>query len=91
MAFDDVADGLRKYRAEKDEQKRFRLLEALAPTLDPRVALMIYNPPHDLHFVEVIPRGKLLKRYYIPSGQPVDWWWGRNRDDLERRACQMPR
>jgi hypothetical protein len=38
---DEVEDGLRKYRKEKDEEKRYRLLEKLAPTKDARVAIAI--------------------------------------------------
>jgi hypothetical protein len=36
---DDVADGLRKYRKEKDKDKRSLLLGNLARTQDPRVAV----------------------------------------------------
>ena len=41
MVLDEVADGLRKYRKEKDAVKRLRLLERLATTRDPRVAIVL--------------------------------------------------
>src|SRR4051794_8005929 len=41
MAFDSVAAGLRKYRKETDEAKRIRWLERLAPSKDPRVAVVL--------------------------------------------------
>jgi hypothetical protein len=41
MVFDEVGAGLRKYRKEKDPQKRLALLEVLGATGDPRVALAL--------------------------------------------------
>ena len=35
MVFDEVADGLRRYRSEKDETKRVEWLRQLAPTRAP--------------------------------------------------------
>jgi hypothetical protein len=35
IVFDEVADGLRKYRKETDTVKRIKWLEKLAPTRDP--------------------------------------------------------
>jgi hypothetical protein len=41
MVFDEVAEGLRKYRKAKDPTKRLAWLENLAATGDPRVALAL--------------------------------------------------
>jgi hypothetical protein len=41
MVFDVVADGLRKYRKETDEEKRIKWLRNLAPSGDPRVAIAL--------------------------------------------------
>ena len=51
IVFDTVADGLRKYGKETDEQKRIDWLLRLAPSQDPRVAVVLgeavaaWNPP----------------------------------------------
>ena len=37
LVFDEVEDGLRKYRAEKDWKKRIELLKRLAPKRDKRI------------------------------------------------------
>jgi hypothetical protein len=41
MAFDEVAEGLRKYRKEKDPEKRLACLQRLGATGDPRVAVAL--------------------------------------------------
>jgi hypothetical protein len=43
LMYDQVADGLRKYREEKDEAKRAEWLRRLAPTRDPRVAVELWE------------------------------------------------
>jgi hypothetical protein len=43
MVFDEVADGLRKCREEKDPEKRIRWLEKLATTGDPRVCVALWD------------------------------------------------
>jgi hypothetical protein len=43
MAIDDVAEGLRKYRKEKDPEKRRARLQKLAATGDARVALALVD------------------------------------------------
>jgi hypothetical protein len=49
MSFDGMADGLRKYAKETDDKKPIAWLKKLAPTRDPRVALLIWEyPPNDL-------------------------------------------
>ena len=41
LVFDEVADGLRKYRKETDPEKRMERLEKLARSRDPRVAIVL--------------------------------------------------
>src|SRR5581483_11207366 len=41
MVLDEVADGLRHYRKEPDEDRRLALLTRLAPSRDPRVAIAL--------------------------------------------------
>jgi hypothetical protein len=71
MSFDAVADGLRQYRKERDEEKRIAWLRRLAPSHDPRVAVELWEM-----FAWV--RGKrtatirqvardCLAEYYVPS------------------------
>jgi hypothetical protein len=43
MTFDEVAEGLWKYRKEKDPKKRLAWLQALGATGDPRVALALVD------------------------------------------------
>jgi hypothetical protein len=43
MMFDEVADGLRQYRKEQDEEKRIAWLRRLAPSHDPRVAVELWE------------------------------------------------
>jgi hypothetical protein len=43
MAFDEVADGLRHYRKATTSLERMRLLASLAPTRDPRVAVVLWQ------------------------------------------------
>jgi hypothetical protein len=100
MVLDEVWDGLRRYRAEKEPRKRVAYLEKLAPTRDPRVAVAMgeflfwANAPEDLVSV-----GVLMARYFLP--QPVGGarikqfeaavdWWRANEADLRRRAEQLP-
>ena len=103
MVLDEVADGLRKYRKAKEPVSRIRRLEKLAPTKDPRVAVVLG---------EMLTGGErgvskpgyraagLINRYY--STYPVrgvgwdatvgtaDEWWKDNEADLRRRAKQLP-
>jgi hypothetical protein len=43
MAFDEVADGLRTYRTEKNPEKRLAWLQTIGVTRDPRVALALVD------------------------------------------------
>jgi hypothetical protein len=50
MAFlDEVRDGLREYRKEKDPQKRLAWLQTLGATGDPRVALALVDAANNKH------------------------------------------
>jgi hypothetical protein len=92
MVLDEVADGLRRYRAEKDDGRRVAWLEKLAPARDPRVALLIWEyPPDELTPSQYIGLRRLLVRYYDPCGGNLTAWWRANEADLRRRARQLPR
>jgi hypothetical protein len=43
MVLDEVFEGLRKYRREKDEGRRAEWLRRLAPSRDPRVAVELWD------------------------------------------------
>jgi hypothetical protein len=104
MVLDEVADGLRKYRAEKDTGKRIKWLEKLAPSHDPRVAVALGEEmdralgqeDHALRW----EAARLLAEFYVKGtlrfASLVDlqaaWpWWEKNEADLRRRAAQLPR
>jgi hypothetical protein len=99
MVFDTVADGLRRYRQEKDPEKRIRGLEKLAATRDPRVAVALHELANDLSETERvrIEATFLLARKFI-YGSRFDWggevhtgeWWKANEAELRRRAKQLP-
>jgi hypothetical protein len=102
MAFDTVADGLRKYHKEKDPEKHIRWLEKLAPTHDPRVAIALGeyyyhaicvgdDTYHDLTGVINTHYASHLKgNGELPVWLPVTWW-KENEADLRRRAAHLPR
>jgi hypothetical protein len=91
MDFDEVAGALRRYHREEDVAKRVVWLEKLAPTRDPRVALLIGEfPPDDIPPTRYIALRRLLVRYYVPRGERLDRWWRDNEADLRRRAMQLP-
>jgi hypothetical protein len=98
MVLDKVADGLLRYRLQTDPQKRRRWLKQLAPTKDPRVAVVLgealaYADPDYL-------AAYLLCQYYLSRDNPPSpkWaaylsaaeWWDANEADLRRRAKQLP-
>jgi hypothetical protein len=105
MVFDEVWNGLRQYRREKDSEKRIRWLERLAPTRDPRVAVLLGG---EMSVDAVVVGGvidlpaeawascRLLGRYFLPPqsdehpGPEVQAWWEKNEADLRRRAKQLP-
>jgi hypothetical protein len=103
---DEVADGLRKYRGEKDEAKRIALMVRLAATSDPRVALVLGEAldgaPPARNFANLEIPVILLAMHYVPkaagadplgglSGNDVAKWWKANAADLRRRAAQLAR
>ena len=92
MVFDQVADALRRYQRETDDDKRIAWLERLAPARDPRVALLIWEyPPDEITPSQYIGLRRLLLRYYVPRGETLKSWWQANEADLRRRAKELPR
>ena len=96
MAFDKVADGLQRYRAEKRIEYRSMWLWRVAPTLDPRVAVALGEALDDPQLRR--DGYALLGIHYISSdaiqGDTTacyDAWWKKNEADLRRRASQLPR
>lgn len=96
MVFDEVADGLRKYRKEKDPEKRIGWLEKLAPTKDPRVAMALYGLVRDrsqnidLRNEAVAIMVRYFASDYRLSLRDAYYWWEANEADLRRRAKQLP-
>jgi hypothetical protein len=97
MVFDEVADGLRKYRKETEWRKRTRWLEKLAPTRDPRVAIALVEA-HPAGSTVMVREDLLLMDYFVRGtrfhrgdSMNVDGWWEANEADLRRRAAQLPR
>ncbi len=104
LVFDEVADGLLRYRAEEDEQKRMKWLVRLAPTRDPRVAVVLgelvtaWKPNRN---PEVMEEGELaficlIKFEYDTSFshstnyyKSVLGWWKTNEVELRRRAKRL--
>jgi hypothetical protein len=102
MAFYEVADGLRKYRAEKDPERRDRWLRTLAGSRDVRVEVVL----GELREAGVADGASeaanrlgfeahcLLARHYGLMGYSdaeIRRWWADNEADLRRRASQLPR
>ncbi len=67
IVFDGVAYGLQRYQQETDTNKRIRWLEKLAPTRDPRVAVLLGS---EMDAIKITREGLasygLLERYYLP-------------------------
>ena len=103
MAFVDmVTDGLRQYRREADAGKRIKWLTKLAPTRDPRVAVVLGEAveesdarPANVYPDPGVAAHVLLHVHYIPGGSGVGRtvrdWWDMNKADLHRRARLLPR
>jgi hypothetical protein len=78
--FDEVATGLKDYRKEKDQRRRIKWLERLAPTQDLRVAVALGDvldvaPGEKGYDPELHERaGFLLASYYIPPPPPKFGW-----------------
>ena len=100
MIFDEVADGLRKYRKAKEPVSRMRWLEKLAPTRDVRVAVTLYDFWFDDTNVDFDVRKNALiiladrfatgTRFDDGKVIRVTEWWTANETDLRRRAKQLP-
>jgi hypothetical protein len=93
MAVDAVADGLLRYRRERNPERRRALLWDLAPIRDPRVAVALGEAlaSCDCPFPEV----SLLARFHLPADKrgstDAVWdWWRQNEADLRRRAKELP-
>jgi hypothetical protein len=100
MVLDQVADGLRNYRAEKDAGKRSLLMDRLAATGDPRVAVVLGELMRDEKegdgaettlgiFFACRPHSSVQCHTF--TSQQVRLWWHANEADLRRRAAQLPR
>lgn len=104
MVLDEVEDGLRRYRMEKDEEKKGDWLVRLAKTRDVRVAVLL-GEQHDLWYAAHKankPEPALgymahsfLYVFFVPdeliAAEQIDAWWKANEADLRRRAAQLPR
>jgi len=103
MVLDEVADGLLRYRKEREVGARVKLLQRLAPTRDPRVAIALAQVAVDPE-LPLGERGRqhaafFLMEHYIPRDQWVydakysvtaARWWEANEADLRRQARQQP-
>jgi hypothetical protein len=101
LIFDEVADGLRKYRKEKDEEKRINWLKTLAATRDSRVAVTLGEGLNGgtKHFS--FHSAVILTDHYILVGEfpecpreIPEWlaarWWQVHEPELRRRAKELP-
>jgi hypothetical protein len=71
MANADVAEGLRKYRTEKDPEKRLAWLQKLAATGDPRVALALVDAANNGNGDDLdCEAADILWWYYASPGAP---------------------
>lgn len=93
MTFDEVADGLRRYRRENDPDRQLFLLWKLAPVRDPRVAVVLGERlrTSEFPYLELV----LLARFQLPESKKGStdavWdWWRENEADLRRRAKELP-
>ncbi len=106
LAPDEVADGLRKYRNAKNEAKRLRLLDKLARTRDPRVAVALgdalSDPSCDVQATAAIGilfhQAGGFTQYIAPKIPTTEQviavardWWKENESDLRRRAKALAR
>jgi hypothetical protein len=98
LAADPVGDGLRQYRREPKQAARLAWLQKLAPTRDPRVALVLWEEGPKERRISTIWECRmigLLNRHFVPDAedggekQDVRDWWKANEADLRRRAKQL--
>jgi hypothetical protein len=105
MVLDKVADGLRKFRREKEDLKRGDYLIELARTRDYRVAVVLGELQEELYADLKAGRDGtdvgwvahiMLYTYFTPrelggvGSQVAFTWWEANKADLRRRAKQLP-
>jgi hypothetical protein len=99
MVFDEFADRLRKFRKEKEPERRIRWLEKLAVTRDPRVAIALHKVANDAAETESPQIEALfsLSRHFIYGSRFVQngevhtgLWRHENEADLRHRAKQLP-
>jgi hypothetical protein len=101
MVFDEVADGLRKYRTEKDAGKRFGRLDRLARTHDPRVGIVLGELLGGHDGDDRLEAAMVILRHFNPVEMQgpsailrvleAEDWWKHHEADLRRRAAQLPR
>ena len=98
MTFLDATPGLQAYRKEKDDKKRSEWRERLAPSRDPRVAIMLWETFCDeSESVEMrCDALDLLRRYFVEGTRFQEGtlyhcgdWWEANEADLRLRATQL--
>jgi hypothetical protein len=77
LALDPVAAGLRQYRRETDPPKRIKLLKKLAPTGDPRVAVVLGETLFDKQPWISHEAAHLLADHYCAMGPQWsrEWAW----------------
>jgi hypothetical protein len=100
MAFDEVADGLRKYRREADSKKRIEWLRKLAPTHDPRVGVALGEALAEENSEVGKVAAYLIAKCSYRRASPLitskfyydsQAWWKASEADLRRRAARLPR
>jgi len=98
MAFDHMADGLRRYATTKEHDERMALLERLAESRDPRVAVALARVVSDPGDGYMSTAGCLLLWNYgrrVPvlgkAREDAQAWWDKHEADLRRRAGQLSR
>ena len=100
MVFDEVEDGLRKYRKEKDPDQRIERLRRLSRTRDPRVGIALGEALSDACPTVVFSAANQYLDYFSTevSGYryrfPVELareQWQKEAADLHRRAARLPR
>ncbi len=96
LVLDEVADGLRKYGREKDLARRAQLLQRLAPTTDPRVAVALGEAMDDPNDWMAGFAAMMLLEYYCQETPcfglwgTVRPWWEKHQTDLRRWARLLP-
>jgi hypothetical protein len=101
IVLDDVADGLRRYRKEKDPEKGLLWLEVLARTQDVRVEVVLgelreagvaKGASGEVNRLGFAAHCLLQKHYGLSiykTDKEMRKWWRDNEADLHRRAKQL--